>query len=62
METCTGIADRVVCVSVALPAFVKMPAFQVGILAETLSMSVCSCARQSLVSDNGAPRYLVGNS
>lgn len=30
METCTGIAERVVCVSVALPAFVRRPAFHVA--------------------------------
>jgi hypothetical protein len=31
METWTGIAKRVDCVKVALPAFVKRLAFQVGI-------------------------------
>ena len=62
METCTGIAERVVCVSVALPTLVRRPAFQVGIRAATASTSTCSSARLSLDSDKGAPRYLVGKS
>jgi len=33
-ETCTGTAERVVCVNVARPAFVIRPAFHVGMRQE----------------------------
>jgi hypothetical protein len=56
METWTGITERVDYVKVALPAFVKMPAFQVGIRAASASTRACSLARHNLESDRGAPR------
>ena len=61
IETCTGMADRVVCVSVALPVGVSSPAFQVGSLAATLSTMACSQLRGSLERCSGAPRYMDGN-
>jgi len=58
IETCTGMADRVVCVSVVLPVAVSSPAFQVGSLAATLSTIACSQLRGSLERYSSAPRYL----
>jgi hypothetical protein len=51
IEICTGIADNVDCVSVARPAAFSMLAFQVGILAATLSTSRCSSARRNRESE-----------
>ena len=62
MEMCTGIADRVVYVSVARPAVVRRPAFHVGMRTATASTSTSSSARLSLEIESGVPRYLVGKS
>ena len=62
INTCTGMADRVVWVSVAQPAFVSSPAFQVAVREANASTSLRSSERLSLDSESGAPRYLVGNS
>jgi hypothetical protein len=61
METCTGIAERVVLVRVVRPAFVSRPAFQVGILAATELTKRCSSERLNLLIDKGAPNYVSGN-
>jgi hypothetical protein len=60
MLTCTGIADSVDLARVTRPAFVSKLAFQVGILAATLSTSFCSSARVSRRNGSGIPRYLHG--
>jgi hypothetical protein len=60
MLTCTGIADSVDLARVTRSAFVSKLAFQVGILAATLSTSFCSSARVSRRNDSGIPRYLHG--
>jgi hypothetical protein len=47
-------------VRVTLPALIKRPAFQVGILAATASIRGSSTARLRRLSDRGIPRYLHG--
>lgn len=56
----TGMADGVALVSSTLPALVSKPAFQVGILAATTSISGCSSARRRRRRESGIPRYLEG--
>lgn len=53
-------ADNVDLVSVTRPAFVRRPAFHVGILAVTASMSGCSSAWRRRLSDSGMPKYRQG--
>ena len=60
MEMWTGMAERVTLVSVARPASLRSPAFQVGILAATLSINGCSSARRGFSRVSGIPRYLHG--
>ena len=60
MLRCTGIADNVTLVNSTLPAFVRWPDFQVGILDAMASISGCSTPWFSLLMDSGIPRYLQG--
>ena len=62
IDTWIGMAERVVWVRVALPAFVRSSPFQVGIRVAIALTSRCSLARPSLNKVRGAPRYFVGNS
>jgi hypothetical protein len=62
METCTGMAERVVYVRVARPASVNSCPFHIRRRAATASTSYCSSVRLILVSEKGVPRYLVGKS
>jgi len=60
METCTGIADRVVWARTVRPAKVSRSPFHPGILAATESIRACSLSLDNREIESGAPKYFNG--